>query len=145
MAMEDPPFMIFPSKAVLEIFQLAMLDYPMAVWNTRVSTCLLWNCMGTNGNIWEQILTPVMDFLNDSVKLYRRLACDFTEHPLTWLKGRMMRNLAQGLCASESGDRSVDPLPCFGTPWSYRFTPLSAANNLRCLSAASIRKEALSF
>ena len=35
------------------------------------------------------------------------------------LKGLRMRNLAQGLCASENSDHSVDPLPCFGTPRFY--------------------------
>ena len=110
MAMEDPPFMIFPSKAVTTPWQFGIHEFQ------PVCCGIVWEQMGTYGNIWEQILTSVMDFLNDSVKLYRRLACDFTEHPLTWLKGHMMRNLAQGLCASESGDRSVDPLPCFGTP-----------------------------
>ena len=44
---------------------------------------------------------------------------DFTEHPPSWLTGHRMDNLAQGLCASENGDRSVDPLPCFGPPLFY--------------------------
>ena len=57
-------------------------------------------------------------------------------HPLAWLKGHRMENLAQGLCASENSDRSCDPSPCFGNPQFYR---ISMKSNTTASSVSATR------